>query len=330
MIKRRYFLQLGLLTLGIAASCIYLFTLATPSEEAARIRNSLVHQPGQLEDFNWNPSAFPTDFKNETHTPPPYFLQFVDSLPTSQTMSEMDKFLLAAQKILERERYGGPIQSNTEDALKKMQDEGTGWCSDYTQVFNGIAHTLGIPVREWGMSFDRYNGDGHAFNEIYDQKLDKWVFIDTYNAFYVTNRHGEPLSVLEFRQLLNADRTQLIIQKINQTQFGFQNDSVALDYYQRGMPQLFLIWANDVFSYDSNPLIQITGSFSRMAEQITGIILGINQEIRLFPDPDSAQQQKELLSLKHTVLFIIFFNAASGILILIILARMFSNRTSHG
>ncbi|SEQ96347.1 hypothetical protein SAMN05421690_100492 [Nitrosomonas sp. Nm51] len=330
MNKKRYFLQLGLVTLGIVVSCTYLFTLATPSEEAARVRNSLVHEPGKIEDFSWSPSTFPADFKVETQTPPLYFQQFINSLPTDPGMSEMDKFLLAAQKILDRNRRGGPIQSNTVDALKKIQNEGIGWCSDYTQVFNGIAHALNIPVREWGMSFDRYNGDGHAFNEIYDQQLDKWVFIDTFNAFFVTNQEGQPLSVLEFRQLLDTDRNQLVIQKISQAQFGFQNDTVALDYYQRGMPQLFLIWANDVFSYDANPLIQLTGSFSRMAEQITGILLGINQEIRLYPDPDSAQQQKELLSLKYTVIFIIVLNAALGTLFLLILFRMFNNRMSHG
>ena len=330
MIKKRYFLQLGLVTLGIVISCVYLLTLITPSEEAARIRNSLVHQPGKLDDFSWSPSAFPADFKVETQTPPPYFQQFIDALPIDSSMSQMDKFLLAAQKILDRDRSGGPIQSNTVDALKKIQDEGIGWCSDYTQVFNGIAHALNIPVREWGMSFDRYNGNGHAFNEIYDQQLGKWLFIDTYNAFYVTNRKGEPLSVLEFRQLLGTDRSQLVIQKISQARFGFQNDTVALDYYQRGMPQLFLIWANDVFSYDANPLIQFAGSFSRMAEQITGIILGINQEIRLYPDPDSVQQQKDLLSLKYTVIFIIVLNAILGSFFLLILFRMFNNRVSHG
>ncbi|SFK99963.1 hypothetical protein SAMN05216302_102536 [Nitrosomonas aestuarii] len=330
MIKKRYFLQLSMVILGIVISCAYLFSIATPSEEAARIRNSLVHQPGQLDDFIWNPSTYPADFKIETALPPLYFKQFIESLPIEPDMSELDKFLLAAKKIIDRERRGGPIMSNTVDALKKMQSEGIGWCSDYTQVFNGIAHTMEIPVREWGISFDGYSGYGHAFNEIFDKKLGKWVFIDAFYAFYVSNSEGEPLSVLEFRQMLSTSPDQLIIHKIIQEQFGFKDNAAALDYYQRGMPQLFLIWANDVFSYDANPLIQLAGSYSRMAEQITGILLGINQEIRLYPDPHSLQQQNKLLSLKYKVISIIMLNIILGILFLFILFKMFNRRISHG
>ena len=330
VINKRYYLLLSLITLGIAISFAYLLSIATPSEEAARIRNSLVHQPGQIEDFIWNPSSYPADFKVETALPPPYFQQFIETLHPDPNMSEFDKFLLAARKILDRERLGGPIQSDTVDALKKMQTKGTGWCSDYTQVFNGIAHTMGIPVREWGMSFAGYSGNGHAFNEIFDKKLSKWVFIDTFNAFYVSNPRGDLLSVLEFRQLLITAPDQLVIHKIIQEQFGFKDNAVALDYYQRGMPQLYLIWANDVFSYDANPLIQLAGSYSRMAEQITGILLGINQEIRLYPDPNSLQQQNELLTLKYKVISILLLNIILSISFLSILVKMFNRRGSHG
>ena len=329
MIKN-YYLQLGIIVLGIVVSLAYLISLATPIEDATRVRNALVHQPGHVDDFTWNPSSFPADFRVETQAPPQYFEQFVNSLQINPNMSEMSKFLLAAEKILERERYGGPIQSNTVDALKKMQTEGIGWCSDYTQVFNGIAHALNIPVREWGISFNLYNGTGHAFNEIYDSKLKKWIFIDTFNAFYVTNQNNEPLSVLEFHQYLDSTPNQLIIQKIDQQQFGFKDNATAIDYYQRGMPQLFLIWANDVFSYDAHPLIQFAGSFSRMAEQIMGILLGINQEIRLYPDPSSAHQQQELLALKYKVLSIIVLNIVLGILFLLILFQKFIRRNNHG
>ncbi len=327
---KKYYPQLGVIALIITVSCAYLISLATPIENATRVRNALVHQPGQLGDFTWGPSSFPDDFRVEVQTPPQYFQQFVNSLPINPDMPEMDKFLLAAEAILDRERHGGPIQSNTVDTLKKMQTEGIGWCSDYTQVFNGIAHALNIPVREWGMSFNFYNGNGHAFNEIYDSKLGKWIFIDTFNAFYVTDQNNEPLSVLEFHQFLNSSPDQLIIQKIDKDRFGFKDAATAIDYYQRGMPQLFMIWANDVFSYDAHPLIQLTGSLSRMAEQITGILLGINQEIRLYPDPSSTQQQKELLSLKQQVIFIIVLNTVLGILFLLLLFRKPKHRNSHG
>lgn len=322
MTRKHYLLQFSLILLTIVLGCGYLFVLATPSEDAARVRNSLVHQRGQVDDFIWNPTSFPSDFRLETAQPPLYFQQFVEKLNLDPGMSEMSQFLLAAREIINRERYGGPIQSNTVDTLKKIQTEGAGWCSDYTQVFNGMAHAMEIPVREWGMSFDGYSGNGHAFTEIYDTKLDKWVFIDTFNAFYVNNAQGMPLSVLEFRQLLKSAPDEISVQKITQEQFGFKDEAVALDYYRRGMPQLFLIWANDVFSYDANPLIKIAGSFSRMAEQITGILLGINQEIRLYPDASSVQQQNELLSLKYKVTSILLMNVILSIFLLYTLIKL--------
>lgn len=55
------------------------------------------------------------------------------------------------------------------------------------------------------MSFAGYSGEGHAFNEIYDHRLAKWVVIHSFFSFHLTVRaSGEPLSSLELRERLAA------------------------------------------------------------------------------------------------------------------------------
>src|SRR3546814_14131094 len=97
------------------------------------------------------------------------------------------------------------FQSNTRETYEKIVGGEGGYCSDYTQSFNALALAAGLDVREWGFAWaDMANG--HAFNEIWDPTLQKWVFIDSFVSFYVIDRaSGIPLSSREFRASLRDE-----------------------------------------------------------------------------------------------------------------------------
>ncbi|ARU56172.1 transglutaminase-like superfamily protein [Oleiphilus messinensis] len=300
----------GILLLNIVALvgiAIYGVTLVYPPEEATRLRNALIFETASKPDFVWPQGQYPAQFRAESIAPPDDFSQFVSELPIQPHMSGFVKVLLAGERLLERERHGGAIQSNTVDTLNKMQSEGIGYCSDYTQVINGIAYTLGVPVREWGMSFHGYSGDGHAFSEIYDSDFGKWVFLDVHSGFYAVRMDTlEPLSFLEYRALILSDPAQIKIVRINDERFAFKTDQAVKDYYARGAHEVFLYWSNDVFSYDASPWVRASGAVSRYLEQLTAILIGVHPRIHLYPDPVNQEAQEALAKLKQDVLILFF------------------------
>src|SRR3546814_14332335 len=79
--------------------------------------------------------------------------------------------------------------------------------------------------------------NGHAFNEIWDPALQKWVFIDSFVSFYVVDRaSGVPLSALEFRAALleEPDAEAIEVMQTVPERFPFKSVERALDWYRRG------------------------------------------------------------------------------------------------
>jgi len=319
--------SLVLVIIALLTSLGFWISFITPAEEATRLRNSLIFTIGNSADFDWAGNNFPAQFKLESQPVPTYFQSFVDELAVTQQMSEFAKMKVAIEKLLERERYGGAIQSDTVSALKKMREEGVGYCSDYTQVVNGLAHTMNIPVREWGMSFDGYSGYGHAFSEIYDSTLNKWVFIDSHSGFYALEPGtGLPFSFLEFRSQVMNHPGQIEVVKFHPERFGFKDDRQVIDYYIRGSAQVFLYLSNDVFSYDSHPVIQLTGAVSRYLEQLSAIVFGIHPKIMLYPDPRNEEAQHRLQQLSSNVKTLFIIDLVLVGLFLLIIFKMLKNR----
>ncbi len=308
-----------LITLGCV---IWLIILATPAKEATRIRNALIAGTAASNDFHWTPLTVPADFKLESALPPPEFTLFVEKLNISRELSDFELILEVAKELLKRERRGGAIQSSTVDALAKMQSQGTGYCSDYTQVINGLAYVLGVPVREWGMSFEGYGGLGHAFTEIFDRQLNKWIFIDVHSAFYVVD-NGVPMSALEYRDAL-IERKNVTMVKISPDRFGFKNELAAQQFYMRGVHEMFLYWSNDVFSYDANIFVASASKVSRAVEQMVAILVGAHPKIKLYPDPESENERKKLHELKGTILALLSSLFVFGLLSLFYFFKLFS------
>ena len=72
-----------------------------------------------------------------------------------------------------------------------------GNCGDCTDVFTAMAHASGIVARQWSFAFDGYGGNGHIFNEVWDDQAGKWRALGLYNKYLsIDPATAEPLSAL--------------------------------------------------------------------------------------------------------------------------------------
>ena len=274
----------------VAASAAWMASLAMPtnyaaSKETVRLRNAFLASVGNPDDFRWLPTTPPTSFKQETQPAPSEFTDLVRAvLDDGVERSEFEKAILIARHLKSKPGDGTPISASTREAYRRIIESGLGWCSDYTQVVNGIAHAAGLAIREWGAAFDGFGGDGHAFSEVDDSRFRKWVFFDSYFSFYVRERtSGVPLSVLELRRILRGSAENVEVVPISGDGTSFKTDQHALDYYRRGMDQFYLWWGNNVFSYDRHPIISRLSAISPAVGQMAAILIGIHPRIRIIP-----------------------------------------------
>ncbi len=267
----------------LAASLMLLREAADP-RAAVRLRNSVLASVGSAEDFRWTPAAVPATFLVNRAAPPE-----VITLAARQVATATDGWsqgLQIATHLGGITARGGAIQSSTLNTYQTMLATGGGYCADYTQVFIGLATAVGLPVREWGLSFDGFGGDGHAIVEVYDEGRGKWLMLDPFNSFYPAEAStGEPLSVLEFRQRLEADdplaSTRIV--RIVPAAFGFRDDDQLIDYFKQGVDQFYLWWGSNVFSYEQQPLVAAAGRMDRRAEQVVAMAVGVHPRIRIYP-----------------------------------------------
>jgi len=260
-------------------------------QDLVLLRNSLIADLEPAGKHLWTPAALPDDYLVETRDPPDSFLRYVrQETSGADPNDDLGKALELAEAMVRlRGKVREPIQSDTETALRRITAEGAGYCADYTQVLNALAHAAGLSIREWGMSFDGYGGDGHAFNEVWDRTRQQWVFLDSFYSFYVKDAQGRPISAIEFRDaLVRGTSRTLEVVPINPGKFGFKSPEKAIDYYQRGAPRFFLVWGNNVLSYDENPAVRTLARVSRSAEQVAGIVAGVQP--RLVIPEDLADQ----------------------------------------
>lgn len=308
----------------LLGSMIWATPYLTSGEGLIKLRNALLVQPGVQADFQWLPGHEPAGYQLETLSSPESLRNIVAAIPVAEG-SNLDRTLSVARHLLQFDKRGPSVKNRTEITYQAMVSAGRGYCADYTQVFNALAYTLDIPVREWGFAHSEFGG-GHGFSEFYDDTLKQWVFIDIFNSFYVSDRDGRPLSVQEFRQfLLTGQREAVKIHQIRPIRFGFRDEQNAWDYYASGADQMFMWWGTNIVSYEANPIVAAF-SFSRSAEQLAAIALGIHPKMRVLPDHISAPDLQIALSRKRTLLFwlvgdAIAFSIIVGVVIYSLRAR---------
>lgn len=104
---------------------------------------------------------------------------------------------------------GRGLSEPSEKALRMMISGQGGVCSDMVQVFNNFCVINDVEVREWGVTRAPFNTTfgGHSFNEVFSEKLNKWVLIDvSASIMFYLKYNEEPLSVVELYQLLRSGK----------------------------------------------------------------------------------------------------------------------------
>jgi len=122
---------------------------------------------------------------------------------------------------------------------------------------------------------------------------------------------GELLSALEFRDRLLHDQEDIDVFPIVKNRFGFKDRDHLLEYFDRGKNQFYLWWGNNIFSYESHPIVKLTGKISRSLEQLSAIAIGVHPTIKIIKTKDNKLMVEDLLSLKK----ILYFIAISAILL---------------
>lgn len=314
-LRERPYLQFAGTLLALSTSGLWLWTLAGPSADSVRLRTALIATVGQPDDFAWHPDNAPASFAIETVAPPKLFNDVVAGLssPHAATPGELQVGESIARHLMSApKRHDGPIRADVLTTHKHITNDGLGYCADFTKVFNGLADAADLPVRQWGFSFSAF-GAGHTFNEIFDRTLGKWIMIDSFHSLmFVDPRTREPLSVIEVHDRLLDLRNgqgEVAIERLVPEHFPFRSDQLALDYYRRGMPQLYLVWGTDVFAYERSIGYRMLSGVSRHAEQLVSIMLGSHPRIRIYPVGVSDRDVDELFRVRNS-----FFIATGSLL----------------
>ena len=112
--------------------------------------------------------------------------------------------------------------------------------------------------------------------------------IDFFNNYYFVRADGAPLSALAFRTALTDGAPDLRLLAVEpRSQPGFIIPRKAWDYYRRGLPEWYMWWGNNVFSYDRDPLVETMGSVSRSLEELGGIADGVHPAINVLQTADN-------------------------------------------
>ena len=265
------------------------------SAEMVRMRNALLVR-AQPADFAWTPATVPADFAIENAAPLSLYAQAVARHGLSVAGDDWATALAIGRHLLpDGKRSGGPIQAGLAETYVRITQQREGYCGDYADSFTGLANAAGIFSRPWAFSFDGFGGYGHIFNEVWDRQHERWIMIDVFNNFYVAGADGEPLSAMAFREALEDGRGDLRLMPVDPAaQPGFALDARALAYYRQGLPEWYMWWGNNVFEYDSSPIVVALGKVHRAFEQLGGVAAGVYPQIRILEAPENAAQRNAL------------------------------------
>jgi len=83
---------------------------------------------------------------------------------------------------------------------------------------------------------------------------------------------------------------------------GFRNPDRAWDYYRRGIPEWYMWWGNNVYSYDRAALVVSLGHVSRSLEELGGIAEGVHPMVNVMPDERNSAAFAAMRRLRWTLL----------------------------
>lgn len=302
------------LMLAIAAG-VAGFTLS--EKNGTLVRNSLVASPMPASSFAWTPAEIPQDFLLETQPVPGWLAEKFPENSPGNTLTVVEQ---AVRALHSADFKGKAIRKDLRTTFTLIEEQGRGYCADYSKVFNALMHRVGLPVREWALGHENF-GSGHTFNEVYFHELEKWVFVDSFNGMLVKDRASDTLlSVLEFRDRLAAgESTSLSVIKLSDPDDFFQTPEEGLDYYARSSDLFYLIWGNNVFSYETHPLVQMAANVARPLERFVAIAVGAYPDVRLLETDTNAAAISEIENVYRVLLLALIAEFLLGVLLLYLL-----------
>ncbi len=292
----------------VFAAVLSLVPYMTSSTELVRMRHALLLvdvADASSASFAWTPHNVPQDFLQERGPVDPFFAEraaglHLDALPDDwQRVLAISRHLLSSQPQL----TGGAIQGDLRTTYQQIVGAGEGYCGDFVRAFTAMATAAGIPVRNWAFSLDGFGGHGHVWPEIWNRQQQAWQLLDVFDNYYFVHAEGRPLSALELRAALQqAPQTLRLLPLDPQARPGYVIERKAWDYFQRGVPQWFLWWGNNVFSYDRQPLVRLFAGRSRALEQLAGAVTGAYPGLMVVDDPASRPALQALQRLRWHLL----------------------------
>lgn len=289
------------------------------STELVRMRHALVLSDGNNASFNWTPADVPADFLIEKQPPDPAFVDVVSRLGLDALPSDWERALAISRHLLgsSPKLLGDPIQSDLLSTYRRIVGNGEGYCGDFVRAFSGLAIAAGIPVRAWAFSFDGFGGHGHIWAEIWNQQLGRWQLLDVFNNYYFVGPDEMPLSALEVHQAMLEHSTTLRLRPLHPgARPGAVFEEKIWDYYRRGLGEWYMVWGNNVFSYDRALLVRTLGPVSRSLEQLGGILQGAYPGIRILAEPANQPQRAAIHRVRWHLLMV------GGVLVLALLALL--------
>jgi hypothetical protein len=280
---------------GLAVVAGWLLRRAVPPSEAARLRNAFLIDEGKVEDFAWTPERVPPGFMLERQEPDPFFAEVAGRFGGKD---DWERALAIASHLVETARELGPIRAGLRRTYQRIR-EGFGYCADHVRVYMAIAHAAGLPVRQWGFSFDGFGGRGHTLVEVFDRKRRKWLMIDVYNNVHAVDAAtGEPLSALEYRAALRGERNAADLVLNGPGRPGFRIGDKAVDYYRNGLDGWYMIWGNAVQTYDAHPIVGPAAALSRTLSDLIASIAGVRPRMRVYANAANAGDLSRMRSLR--------------------------------
>lgn len=319
--RRRAWVSLGILLLSLLSLAPHL----TSSTELVRMRHALLLIEEQNHGFNWTPDTVPTDFKLERGPAYPEFVDAARGLGLDAMNSDWDRAMAISQHLLSNPRLvGTPIQSDLRDTYRKILDQGTGYCGDFTRVFMAFAITAGIPVRAWSFSFDGFGGDGHIWPEIWNRQLKRWQLVDIFNNLYFHGPDGVAISALEFREAVLTNPESIEHAKLHPgARPGYAMEEKMWAWYRKGLPEWYMEWGNNVFTLDRAPTVRLLG---RALEQLNAISTGEFPGVSLMVTQANQDQVNALWRLRAHLFLVAWLGLFATLAALFCLAAWWRER----
>lgn len=283
----------------------------TSGTELVRLRNALALGEALTATFDWQPPQSPgSGYLAETARPAPLFSAVALQLQLGQQTDDWQRAVLISQHLLGSAPglNGGAIQADLQTTYRRIVERGDGYCGDFVRAFLALAHAGGLPARSWAFAFDGFGGHGHIWVEIWNRQLRRWQLADVYNNLYFTMDDGPPLSALQLREaLLAGGPGPRLHQLLPGPRQAFEVEARAWDYIRRGLDQWYLVWGNNVQSYDEAALVRELGGVSRALAQLGGIAQGVQPLVRILPTPTNRGMAQDLMRLRWHLLLVAWF-----------------------